>query len=61
MYFSGIKRVAHVNIMKKTGEAEIRLQLFLTSVFDEGDGLRLGSDRFISLLKRSRNTLCLKF
>jgi hypothetical protein len=33
--------------MKMNGEVEIRLQIFLTSVFDEGDGLVLSSDRFI--------------
>jgi hypothetical protein len=39
---------------------EIRLQIFLTSVFDEGDGLVLSSDRFIPRWRRAQNKLCLK-
>jgi hypothetical protein len=48
------------NVMKMNGQVELRLQLFITSVFYEGDGLVSSSDRFIPQLKRTRNTLCLK-
>lgn len=55
-----IRKFKH-DVMKMNAEVEIRLQLFLTSVFDEGDGLVFSSHRFILRLKRARNTLCLKF